>query len=136
MTNKVSELSFIKHVIISSIIVFVIAVYPVYIYADKLRIYSILCGYIIGLINAILGYKLNKLAFSRSVKSFMVIVFGGMGIRILIIALLLMVLLYAAKLDEVSLVASVFFFYILFAVLEINYLHRSQIQTKKELSPS
>lgn len=133
MTNG-KDPNFIKHLITASIISIVIATYPVYAYASQIQVYSIICGYIIGLINAVAGYRLNELAFKKPVKSFMVIVFGGMGIRMLFIAISILILLYIAKLDEVSLVASVFFFYILFVTLEINYLHKKQLLSKKTVS--
>ena len=79
---------------------------------------------------------INELAFKKSVKSFMVIVFGGMGIRMMFIAISIVILLYIAGLDEVTLVASVFFFYILFIVLEINYLHTKQLLNKKTAADS
>jgi uncharacterized membrane protein (UPF0136 family) len=132
--SKGKDLNFIKHLVIASIIAFVLAVYPVYAYASKLQVYSIISGYVIGLLNALVGYKLNNLAFNKPVKSFMVIVFGGMGVRMMFIAITILILLYFAKLDEVSLVASVFFFYMLFVALEINYLHRKQLLNKKAIS--
>ncbi len=123
--------NFIKQLIIASLIAIIIASYPVYAYANKVQVYSIICGYIIGLINALAGFKLNELAFKKPVKMFMVIVFGGMGIRMMFIAISIVILLYFAKFDEVSLVASVFFFYILFVALEIIYLHKKQLLNKK-----
>lgn len=129
--SKGKDLNFIKHVAIASIISFVLAVYPIYAYASELQVYSIVCGYAIGFINALAGYKLNNFAFNKPVKMFMVIIFGGMGLRMIFIAITILILLYFAKLDEVSLVASVFFFYIIFVALEINYLHRKQLLSKK-----
>jgi hypothetical protein len=127
-------LGFIKQIAIAGLIVLVIISYPVYAYASELQAYSIASGFMIGLINALIGYRLNEKALSKSTRNFMVIVFGGMGIRMIVIAILLLSLLYIAKLDEVSLVASVFFFYMLFVALEINYLHKKQIKLKQESS--
>jgi hypothetical protein len=135
MNMKVEKApNFINQVIIASIISFIIASYPVYAYASELQVYSIICGYLIGLVNAFSGYKLNNMAFNKPVKMFMILVFGGMGIRMMFIAISIVILLYIAKLDEVSLVATVFFFYILFAALEINYLHKKQLLNKKAAS--
>ena len=127
--------NFIRQVVIVSLAAAVIAGYPVYRYATELQAWSVLSGYIIALLNALVGYKLTELAFNKPVKSFMVIIFGGMGVRMIFIALVILILLYFAKLDEVSLVASVFFFYMLFVVLEINYLHKKQLAAKKSELP-
>lgn len=130
-----AKVNFIRHIIIASIAAAVIAGYPVYRYANELQTWSIISGYILALLNALVGYKLTELAFNKSVKSFMVIIFGGMGVRMIFIALVILILLYFIKLDEVSLVASVFFFYMLFVALEINYLHKKQLAAKNSALP-
>jgi hypothetical protein len=121
---KAKSPGFLKQVIYTSAAVLIIGIYPVWTYADRLQIYSIISGFIIGLLNAFIGYRLTALAFNKPVKKFMAIVFGGMGVRIAVIFLFLAILLYAVKLDENSLIGSVFFFYVLFVSLEINYFHR------------
>ena len=88
-------------------------------------------GYIISLINAIIGYKLNTMAFNKPTKSFMVLVFGGMGIRLIVVMLFLVILIQFTALDSLSLVGSVFFFYTLFISIEIYFLHKIQRQVKK-----
>lgn len=132
MENKAS--GFYRHIIISSLIVILIGFYPVSKYASVIQFYSIICGYVIGLLNAIAGYNLNSMAFNKSVKSFMVIVFGGMGLRMVFIAILILILLYIVKLDEVSLVGSVFFFYVLFVIIELVHLQKRQLKNKAALN--
>lgn len=127
--NKSSGSGFLKQVIYASLAVIIIGVYPVAAYANQVQIYSIISGFLIGLLNAFIGYKLNTLAFNKPVKKFMAVVFGGIGLRILIIFLFLVIFLYFVKLDEITLIGSVFFFYVLFVSLEINYFHRIQHQS-------
>lgn len=123
---KKHDSKFFKYIIIASLIAIVIAVYPVTIYASAVQLYSFVFGYLISLLNALLGYKLNTMAFNRSVKSFMILVFGGMGIRLMIVSLLMLILLQFTSLDAMSLVGSVFFFYVLFITIEIYFLHTKQ----------
>ncbi len=130
--EKKSEHSFIKNVLIASFIILLAASYPVKVYLSQVQIISIVCGYLISLLNAFLGYKLNEMGINKPVKSFMVLVFGGMGLRILILAILLLVLLRIAGLDEISLVGSAFFFYIVFMTLEVLYFHKRQSNIKTE----
>jgi len=130
--EKKSEHSFIKNVLIASFIILLAASYPVKVYLSQVQIISIVCGYLISLLNAFLGYKLNEMGINKPVKSFMVLVFGGMGLRILILAILLLVLLRIAGLDEISLVGSAFFFYIVFMTLEVLYFHKRQSNVKTE----
>lgn len=121
---------FIKIIAISSFIVLVLAVYPVVTYSSATQINSFVCGYVISLLNALLGYKLNAMAIGRSVKSFMILVFGGLGLRILVVVLLLLIMLQFESFEAVSLISSVFFFYVLFISIEIYFLHKKQTGLK------
>lgn len=131
-SDRVSDNKFIKYLIAASLIVIIIAIYPVTVYATQIQLYSFISGYLISLINALIGYKLNTMAFNKSVKSFMVLVFGGMGIRLIIVILLLLILLQFTSLEAMSLIGAVFFFYVLFISLEIYFLHKRQLALSKE----
>jgi hypothetical protein len=136
MDNNLKNSSFYKFVAYTSLLVIVLASYPVYKYFNTVQINSIICGYFISLLNAFIGFKLNTMAFGRSTKSFMVLVFGGMGIRLLIVMLLLVLLIYFTNLDSLSLTGSVFFFYTLFISIEIYFLHKKQLQAKDHKTDS
>lgn len=128
---KKHDAKFFKYIIIASLISIVAGIYPVTKYASDIQLYSFVSGYLISLLNALLGYKLNTMAFNRSVKSFMILVFGGMGIRLMIVCLLLLILLQFTQLEAMSLVGSVFFFYVLFITIEIYFLHTKQTLLNK-----
>jgi len=119
---KKNDAIFLKYSLILSLVVLLIAFYPVYVYASKIQVYSIITGYLISLFNIIIGYSLNRSALNKNVKSFMVIVFGSMTLRLVIVAIFLVILLTYTQLDSISLVSSVFFFYFLFVSLEIYFL--------------
>jgi len=127
---KKYDTAFLRYVLYASLIVFIAAYYPVYKYASSLQISSIIYGYLISLVNVLIGYGLTGIAFEKKVKSFMVIVFGGMLVRMLLVAVLLLILLYIAQLDAASLVASVFFFYFLFISIEIKFLFKKSSENK------
>jgi hypothetical protein len=128
---KKHDAKFFKYTIIASLVTIVIAVYPVTQYASAVQLYSFVSGYLISLLNALLGYKLNTMAFNKSVKSFMVLVFGGMGIRLMMVSIILLILLQFTQLEAMSLVGSVFFFYVLFITIEIYFLHTKQTLINK-----
>jgi len=131
MEERNSEwIRFLKVAALSSLIIFIIAVYPVITYSSGIQVNSFICGYIISLINALLGYKLNAIAIGKSVKSFMILVFGGLGIRIIIVISLLLIMLQFEIFEPISLISSVFFFYVLFISIEIYYLHKKQAAFK------
>lgn len=130
-TNKTitkKDSNYIKQVLIASIIVIAVSVYPVSLYATRLQLYSFITGYLISLLNAVIGYGLNEMAFKKPVKSFMVIVFGGMGLRIILVGLFLLIAVSFTNLNAASLVGSVFVFYVLFVTLEILYLNKKQLK--------
>lgn len=130
MASTVTDSGFTKGIIAASLIVIVVCIYPISVYASQVQVYSFVCGYIIALLNALAGNRLNTLALSKPGKSFMVIVFGSMGLRMMFIVIFLVILIYFAKLDDFALVGSVFFFYIIFVSIEIFYLHKQHLRNK------
>lgn len=131
MDSTFKDNNFFKYLAYSSLLIIILASYPVYKYFNIVQINSIIAGYFISLLNAFIGFKLNTMAFSKPTKSFMVLVFGGMGIRLIVVILLLVILMYFTGLDSLSLVGSVFFFYTVFISIEIYFLHKKQLQVKK-----
>lgn len=131
MSNKNYDRIFYKYVIIASIIIFLISIYPIIKYLSQAQINSVYCGYVISLVTAIGGYKLNSIAFNRSVKSFMVLVFGGIGIRLIFVIIMILILIQFNIFEQMSLAGSVFFFYIIFISIEIYILHKKQLIAKE-----
>ena len=131
MESSSKQPGFFKFIVLSSLIVIVLGSYPVWKYFTVNQINSFVFGYIVSLMNAIIGYKLNTMAFGKPTKTFMMLVFGGMGIRLILVMLFLVILIQFTTLDSLSLVGSVFFFYTLFISIEIYFLHKQQLQVKK-----
>lgn len=131
MESNSKQPGFFKFIMLSSLIVIVLGSYPVWKYFTVNQINSFVFGYIVSLMNAIIGYKLNTMAFGKPTKTFMMLVFGGMGIRLILVMLFLVILIQFTALDSLSLVGSVFFFYTLFISIEIYFLHKKQLQVKK-----
>jgi hypothetical protein len=131
METNSKQPGFFKFIMLSSLIVIVLGSYPVWKYFTVNQINSFVFGYIVSLMNAIIGYKLNTMAFGKPTKTFMMLVFGGMGIRLILVMLFLVILIQFTTLDSLSLVGSVFFFYTLFISIEIYFLHKKQLQVKK-----
>ncbi len=121
--------AFLKYVLYASVIVLIVSFYPVYMYLSPAQIMAIIYGYLLSLLNVIIGYALISNAFEKKTKSFMIIVFGGMGVRMLLVAIMLLILLYIVQLEPVSLVSSVFFFYFLFMAIEIKFIYKKSSKT-------
>ena len=129
MENKYSFQRFFSILIYTSLFTALVSAYPVWKYSDTNQINAFLLGFIISFINALIGYKLSLMAFGKSVKSFMVLVFGGMGIRLIIVIIFLLILLQFTSIEALSLTGSVFFFYTLFITIEIYFLHKMSGKT-------
>lgn len=121
---KKLDFHFIRNILIASIIVLVISAYPLHLYASANQINSVFYGYLISLINILIGYGFNEIALSKSPKKFMAIVFGSLLFRLMLMSVILLLLLSYTGLDKAALVASMFFFYFLFISLEIHFLYK------------
>ena len=133
---KKIKFNFIRNVFIATFIVFLISVYPLSHYASLTQILSIVLGYTISLINVILGYAMIQWALVKETKSFMVIIFGGMLIRMIIVFTFLIILISFSNFETTSLISSVFFFYFLFMSIEIYYLLKKNPEEKFKLNLS
>lgn len=131
--EKKLNLQFLRNIVIASVTVLIIAFYPIYKYATGIQTLSIVYGYLISLVNVLIGFGINESSFNRKVKSFMVIVFGGMVMRMVFVMIVLILLLTFTDLDTFSLVASVFFFYFLFISVEIHFLLKKSPGKKLKL---
>ncbi len=122
------ELSFIRNFFAASLIILLLSFYPIYIYASRDQITSFLYGYIISAANVLTGFGLIELSAGGDIKKFMALIFGGMFARIFLSAALLIVLISFTGADAKSLVGSFFFFYIVFTVMEIQFVHKKKSQ--------
>jgi|SRR4030095_8176799 len=124
--NGQAELSYFRILFTASLVAVILSAYPAIKYAASVQLYSFLAGFLISLINAVLGFRLNEMAFKKSARNFVLIVVGGMGIRMILLGIFLVILLQFPVFDVTSLVASVFFFYVLYMSIEIYYLHNKK----------
>jgi hypothetical protein len=124
--NSRAEVSFFRILFTASLLAVILSAYPAIKYAASVQLYSFLAGFLISLVNAVLGFRLNEMAFKKSARNFVVIIFGGMGIRIIILGIFIVILSQFPVFEVTSLVASVFFFYVLYMSIEIYYLHNKK----------
>jgi len=124
------DLKFPKQILFTVLIVGVLSAYPLAVYADKQMMYGIIAGCVISVMNILAGYLSIEYAFDRSNTTFLKVILGGMGIRLLAVAAILVILLKVFQVHTYGLVFSFFFFYIVFAILEILFLNK-KISLKK-----
>jgi hypothetical protein len=125
---------FIRDIFAASAAAAFICMYPAYMYASANQLIALGAGYLVSLINILAGFWLYELAYNRNTKSFMVLVFGGMLVRMFFVAVCLLILLYVTRLDTVVLTSSVFFFYFLFMSIEIYHLSKKSSSKSLKLT--
>ena len=87
-----------------------------------------LLGWLISFINTVIGITVITRAFESAGKGFFNTILLSMVVRMFAIVGIVALLIIFVKIEKVNLAVSLFLFYFLFLILEINYL---QLGTKK-----
>jgi len=120
------DFRFVRNIGAASLIILILGFYPAYVYTTHLQIVSIVYGYAVCLVNVLIGFALNETAVVKEFKVFMVILFGGMFIRIFLSAGLLALIIFTGAADTAALIGSFFFFYVIFTAMELQFIHRKK----------
>ncbi len=98
--------------------------------AEDLIIVLSACG--IALFHVLTGFYMSRWAFSKSSKLFISIVMGGMGIRMTLIAIVLVLLIQLVQIDVKLFMFTFGVYYVLFQMVEIYFINRG-FQLKKAI---
>jgi hypothetical protein len=99
--------------------------YPLVRYASPAVAVAVVAGAVISTLNALLGYCAIEYAFGKSYTTFLKVVIGGMGVRMLGMLGIMLVLILAFHVQPLPLTLSMLGFYMVYLVLEVLF-----IQTK------
>ncbi|MEN3038911.1 MAG: ATP synthase subunit I [Candidatus Kryptonium sp.] len=127
---KVDVRKFIKYILISLVIVWILAFYPLVRFASDEFIKSFFVGSLISVVNSIVGVLILKRSLDRPDKEFMKLTFGSMGVRLFAIAGLILFMIEVLNFELYGLVISLLLFYFVFLGVEVLFL--SKLTTKKE----
>jgi hypothetical protein len=119
--------------LIALIASYVLAWYPLAIYTSENFIRSVEIAALLMTSNAMLGYLAIEKSFSGSNHKFMVFVLGGMLVRILLLGFILFILIKVFQFNILALVSTMFFYYIVYTVLEIIYITQKITASKESL---
>lgn len=121
--------SYKKFLSATAVILVLLAGYPLYrLYGGNVVI-AALSALILTYLNALVGFYYIDKYFSASLNDFMKMVFGSMGVRLLVLAVTFVGLIGFTKIHEVSFTVSLFISYILFSVIEIYFLNKKASKT-------
>ena len=84
---------------------------------------SIQMGDLLGFLNFTIGLLFIFLGINNSNKRFLISLFGGLLLRLIIMIFLVVVTLKFLEINEISFIFSLLFFYFLYVTIEIIYLN-------------
>lgn len=118
-------------VLIALIVVGGIGAYPIVRYGSNEILGASLLGAFLATVNVLLGYLAIEYSFGKSITTFFKVVIGGMGIRMLLMALVLVFAISLLHVHAMALVGSMGIFYIVFLTLEVLFIQK-KLGRKKE----
>ncbi len=101
-------------------------------YASRDVVTNATVAEVMSLVHLLFGYAAIEYSFDKSNITFLKVVLGGMGVRLFLMATLVMILLRYYAFDPLSLTASLFYFYVINLILEIYFLE-SKVKVKNQL---
>jgi hypothetical protein len=110
-----------------------LAAYPLSTYASRDVIIGVAAGAGLGTINIALGYASIQYGLGKSMTKFTGALIGGMGVRLLVVLGLLGLLLGLLDLHAAALTASLFYFYVVFLILEILYIQKKLLARSSDV---
>jgi len=99
--------------------------YPLLRYASPAVTVGVVAGAAMSTLNVLLGFIAIEYAFGKSYTTFLKVVIGGMGVRMLGMLGMMLVLILVFRVQALPLTLSMLAFYLVYLVLEILF-----IQTK------
>ncbi|MDQ3022216.1 MAG: hypothetical protein M3R36_16835 [Bacteroidota bacterium] len=124
-TESLDFKKFTDKVVLLSSIILALSFSLIFIFDLKIYIAPLIFGWLLSFLNVMAG----GLVVTRSVRQkgtgFINKVLLSLVVRVFAITLLLLFLIYVLKIEKISLAISFFFFYIIFLILEINYISGS-----------
>ncbi len=99
--------------------------YPVLRFGTTGTIEAVCAGAVLATFNVLAGYAAIRRSLGKSATVFLRYVLGGMGIRMAVLAVALIVLIRVFSFDALTLVGSLGVFYVVFLALEILYIQHT-----------
>ena len=117
--------SFPRQVAIALGVLGVAGAYPLATYASDEIINAVILGAVLSTVNVLIGYAAIEYSLGKSTTTFLKFVLGGMGVRMFMMAALLVVLIKVFGVHAGALVGSMGACYVVFLTLEIIFIQKS-----------
>ncbi|HEY6192991.1 MAG TPA: hypothetical protein VI215_11775 [Bacteroidota bacterium] len=119
-----TDWSFPRQVLITLLVVACGAAYPLMKYGTAEILRAVLAGAAITTMNVLAGYAAIEYSHGKSASTFLKYVLGGMGVRLMAVAAVLVALIRVFGFEVSALVWSMVFFYVIFLILELMFIQK------------
>ena len=119
-----------KSILTWTLLLFFVIILPGYYWGGEELAKSILIGFLLSLVNIVIGYNSIRWSFNRGTKTFLTVVYSGMAIRFIGFILSLFFVYKYTNLPITGFVLSFMVFYILFQYQEVKLIN-SEMKDKK-----
>jgi hypothetical protein len=116
--------AFPRQISIALVVVGCIAWYPLAVYGTPEMFVAAVAGALLATINVLMGFASIEYSHGKSTTVFFKVVLGGMGVRLLVLALALVFLLKVLRLHAGALVGSLGILYAVYLALELLYIQK------------
>ena len=123
--------SFPRQIFLAIMIIGCIGTYPLLKFGSNELFKSVIVGAVLTTVNVLLGYAAIEYSLGKSTTTFFKFVIGGMGIRLFLMAVILVLLIKVFQLHVGALISSMGIFYVVFLTLEVFYIQK-KINSKQQ----
>ena len=116
--------SFPKQIFLALAVVGSLGAYPLLKFGSSEVTDAAIVGAVLATVNVLLGYAAIEYSFGKSAATFFKYVLGGMGIRMFVMAGVLVTLIKVFQFHAGALVGSMGIFYVVFLTLEVFYIQK------------
>jgi len=123
--------SFPRQIFLAIMIIGCVGTYPLLKFGTIEIFEAVIVGAILTTVNVLLGYAAIEYSLGKSTTTFFKFVIGGMGIRLFLMAVILVLLIKVFQLHVGALIGSMGVFYVAFLTLEVFYIQK-KINSKQQ----
>lgn len=116
--------AFPKQILIALLVVGCLAWYPLAVYGTPEVLVAAVAGALLATLNVLMGFASIEYSHGKSTTMFFKVVLGGMGVRLLFLALALVFLMKVLRLHTGALVGSLGVLYAVFLTLEVFFIQK------------
>lgn len=118
------DLRFPRQVGVTLLVACALAAYPLIRFGTHDVILAAALGALLSTVNVLLGFLAIEYAFNKSYTVFLKAVFGGMGVRMLLLLGAMLLLILVFRVHTLALMVSLLGFYAIYLVLEVLFIQR------------